>query len=123
MALTQEDLAALGSFIDQRVSEAVAKGAPEQPPMSTAQLQADRESKVGRAEVPFDAGPLYYLHLSNGDVVTSHDSSSTHMGADDGSTQQVIGRYQVPPDALNEDGTLKDTTLRDGAEREGAAAK
>jgi hypothetical protein len=100
MSFSPEELAQLGQFIDQKISAAVSQGPPAPEP-------ANRESQVGKAEVPFDAGPLYYLHLANGTVLTSHDSSSTHMPGDDGSTQPIIGRFQVPPDALNDDGTLK----------------
>jgi hypothetical protein len=100
MSLTQEDLAALSALMDQKIHAAESRGpAPAEP--------VNRESQVGKAEVPFDAGPLYYLHLANGAVLTSHDSSSTHMPGDDGSTQPIIGRFQVPLDALNDDGTLK----------------
>jgi hypothetical protein len=97
MALTQEDLAALGAFIDQKITAATAEK-PKTP--------ADRASEVGVPEVPFDAGPLYYLHLANGDVIQSHDSASTHIAAADGSTQQIIGRFQVPPD-VPADGALQ----------------
>jgi hypothetical protein len=93
MALTQEDLAALGQFIDQKIHAAVQQGpAPAEP--------ANRDSLVGRAEVAFDAGPLFYLHLANGTVLQSHDSASTHMAdPENGSTQLIIGRYEVPADA------------------------
>jgi hypothetical protein len=89
VALTQEDLAALGAFIDQKIAAATA---------AKPQTPEDRASVVGVAEVPFDAGPLFYLHLANGDVIQSHDSASTHIAAADGSTQQIIGRFQVPAD-------------------------
>lgn len=92
MALTQEDLAALGAFIDQKIHAAIQEPEPRE------QTAADRASQVGVPDVPFDAGPLFYLHLANGDVIQSHDSASTHLRADDGSTQQIIGRYEVPAD-------------------------
>jgi len=115
MALDKSDLELLGRFIDQKLHDAFQHG-PE-PADTTPEARA---AKVGVPEVPFDAGPLYYLHLANGDVVTSHDSSSTHLAAADGSTQQIIGRFAVPPDALNDDGTLKaPAALSAGSEEAG----
>jgi hypothetical protein len=87
MALTPEDLAQLGAFIDQRITQAVAQ-APAGPAV-------DRASLVGVPEVNPQAGPEYYIHLAGGEVVRSFDSGSTHMAGSDGSTQLVIGRYPV----------------------------
>lgn len=85
MALTAEDLAQLGAFIGTEIEKRL-------PPPPGPQ---DRASVVGVPEVPFDAGPEFYVHLANGEVIKSHDSSSTHMQAPDGETVQVTGRYQV----------------------------
>lgn len=91
MPLTQEDLAALAGLMDQKIHAALQQG-PAQ--------AADRETQVGVPDVAFDAGPLYYLHLANGKTLISYDSASTHMAdPDNGSTQAIIGRYEVPPDA------------------------
>ena len=81
MALTPEDLA--------QIKELFASQAPPAPEPQ------DRVSQVGAPEVPFDAGPEFYIHLANGEVVKSHDSSSTHLADAEGNSVQVIGRYQV----------------------------
>jgi hypothetical protein len=88
MALTQEDLALLGQLIDSKISAAPAPAAPAAP-------EVDRASIVGTPEVDPEAGPEYYLHLAGGEVVKSHDSSSTHLAGSDGTTQLIIGRYPV----------------------------
>lgn len=94
MALSPEDLAQLGDFIKNEV-KTVAEGllgdaakAAEQTAMNS------REATVGMPDVPADAGPEYYVHLANGDVVRSHDSSSTHLDVG-GQSIQVIGRFQI----------------------------
>jgi hypothetical protein len=89
MPFTAEDLAQLGAFIDQKISQA-APAAPASAP------EADRASIVGVPEVDPEAGPEYYIHLADGEVLKSHDSSSTHLPSpEDGTTQLVIGRYTV----------------------------
>jgi hypothetical protein len=88
MALEAADFEKLGSFIASEIEKKF-EGVRQ-----TAATQ-DRTATVGQPDVPADAGPEFYIHLANGDVVKSHDSSSTHIAAEDGSTQQVIGRYQV----------------------------
>ena len=115
--LDMEDLEALGKFIDQKIHSAIQRG-PDVPEKTPEQAAADRASVVGVPDVPPDAGPLYYLHLANGDVVTSHDSASTHLQAGD-STQQIIGRFQVPPDALDEQGNLKTAVTSPGVTPQG----
>lgn len=88
MALDKEDLALLGEFIKSEVVKIVGDApAPPEP--------AERSAVVGKPDVPFDAGPEFWIHLADGEVVKSHDSSSTHLASTDGSTVQVIGRYQV----------------------------
>lgn len=92
MPFTPEDLAALGGFIEQKISSALS--ATAQAPAPTVE-PVPRESQVGVPDVPFDAGPLYYIHLANGEVIQSHDSASTHLADSEGRTQQVIGRFQM----------------------------
>ena len=93
MALTQEDLEALDQLIQRRVQDAQ----PPAPPQLTEEEQAakdarDLQLKAGVPDVAPDAGPEYYVHLANGDVITTHDSGATHMSVD-GETVAVIGRY------------------------------
>ena len=93
MAFTSEDLAQLGQFVRQTVTEALAESAPPEP--TAEQQAATRASVVGIPDVPHDAGPLFYIHLADGSpVFTSHDSTSTHMESG-GKPVAVIGRYQV----------------------------
>ena len=94
MALSQEDLQALGSFIESKIGTVVGD------------LRSDLEGKMaaatatvenhGAPDAANDAenGPDYYVHLANGDVITSKDSASTHMTVD-GKSVQVIGHYTV----------------------------
>jgi len=90
MPFTPEDLAVLGGFIESKVASLISSrtDAPAAEPVP-------REALVGVPDVPFDAGPLYYVHLANGEIVQSHDSASTHLADTDGRTQLVIGRYPV----------------------------
>jgi len=88
MALTPEDLANLGAFIDSRIQ------ANSPAPAPVADTVPDRVSQVGKPDVDPEAGPLYYVHLADGSVVQSYDSASTHLDHD-GKTLLVIGRYQV----------------------------
>lgn len=92
MAFTAEDLELLGSFIDKKITAAVESHAPAEVPAAE---PLPREAQVGVPDVPFDAGPLYWIHLANGEVIQSHDSASTHMPDAEGRTQLVIGRYQA----------------------------
>jgi hypothetical protein len=97
MALTQEDLEALGSFIDSKIAAAVPAAPPEPTEEEKAQqAQNEYTLKAGRPDVDPEAGPDYYVHLANGDVVTTKDSGSTHMTVD-GETVAVIGRYMAHP--------------------------
>ena len=102
MALEQSDLAQLGAFfrqaaeevkadilqiVEQRIGEveaSVPAPAPETP----------REAVVGKPDVDPEAGPEFYIHLADGQVIISRDSASTHMAGPDGQPVQVIGRYQ-----------------------------
>jgi hypothetical protein len=54
----------------------------------------DRASQVGVPDVDPEAGPEYWIHLADGTVLKSFDSSGTHL-LSDGQAIQVIGRYQV----------------------------
>ena len=101
MALSQEDLDALDAMIANRVKsivgDEVRAQAPSALPEQTEeekQAEADREYtlKAGRPDVDPESGPEYYVHLANGDVITTRDSGSTHMSVD-GETVAVIGRY------------------------------
>lgn len=89
MALTQEDLALLGKFVTDEIEKklSAAQSAPQTP--------EDRASQVGVPDVDPEAGPEFYIHLADGEVVKSHDSSSTHLQSSAGESVQVIGRYQV----------------------------
>lgn len=108
MALEKSDLEAIGSFLreevssveqrllstlESRIGEAVSAQAPAEPQTPEA-AASDRASVVGVPDVPPDAGPEYYVHLADGEVVVSHDSSSTHLPNEAGDPVQVIGRYQ-----------------------------
>lgn len=102
MALSAEDLAALGEFVRKEVSDGISafKGSlpeAEKAAAPTAEEAVNaRVAQVGAPDVAPDAGPEYYVHLANGKVITTHDSASTHIAdPDDGSTQLVIGRFQV----------------------------
>jgi hypothetical protein len=82
MSFTDEQQAEVEKLVAAAVAEAAAAAA------------TSRDSIVGIPDVPFDAGPEYYVHLANGHVVRSHDSGSTHM-EDNGETVLVTGRYPV----------------------------
>lgn len=90
MALDKTDLELLGQFIENKVKDLVTDVAP-----AAAPEPVDRASQVGVPDVAPDAGPEFWLHLADGEVVRSHDSASTHIAAADGSSVQVIGRYQI----------------------------
>lgn len=95
MALSQEDLAQLATFVEQRITAGVeALRADLSQEKTPEQQEAERAAVVGIPDVPHDAGPEFYIHLADGSVIRSHDSASTHMDVD-GVTVQVIGRYQV----------------------------
>lgn len=86
MALTQEDLAALAQFIDNKLD------ARETARASRPQTPAERAAVVGTPDVDPQAGPDYWVHLADGSVLVSKDSQSTHMESN-GETCLVIGRY------------------------------
>jgi hypothetical protein len=90
MALTPEDLEALGSFIDSKLKSAFG----EAEKVRAEDAEKSRDATVGIPDVDPDAGPEFYIHLADGSVVTSHDSSSTHLPDNDGTPVAVIGRYQ-----------------------------
>jgi len=86
MALTAEDLAALGSLIDNKISAAVGDAVTA---ATTPQPQTNDEPQ----NQP-ENQPDYYVHLANGKVLESKDSVSTHMtDPDTGEALVVIGRY------------------------------
>lgn len=90
MALTPEDIAALGALIDSKVSEAVSgQVAAAVTEATTPQPQTNDEPQ----NQP-ENQPVYYVHLANGKVVESRDSVSTHMAdPETGEALTVIGRY------------------------------
>lgn len=94
MALTQEDLDLLGKFIDQKLESAKPVPPTEEEAAQTA--ANEQRLKAGVPDVDPEAGPDYYVHLANGDVITTKDAGSTHVGVD-GETVAVIGRYLVHP--------------------------
>jgi len=86
MALTPEDLAALGEFVDSKLKSALGEhttaAAPAEQPQVNAEAQNQPENQ-----------PEYWVHLADGSVIVSRDSASTHMTNAEGETVQVIGRY------------------------------
>lgn len=105
MALDKADLELLAGFVRQEIGNVVSDieakvgvsppPGVEQEPQSPEDAAAARAAVVGVPDVPPDAGPEFYIHLANGEVITSHDSASTHIADAEGKTQLVIGRYQV----------------------------
>jgi hypothetical protein len=99
MALDKADLEALGGFIRQEIATVV-QGVEERLTQQVADsapapaAEIPREAVVGKPDVDPEAGPDYYVHLADGSVVVSKDSSATHMANADGETVAVIGRYQ-----------------------------
>jgi photosystem II stability/assembly factor-like uncharacterized protein len=100
MALTPEDLAALADVVDQRIDKKLGEHteaqAAEQETAKAANAQEEYALKAGIPDVDPTAGPTYYVHLANGDVIETQDSGATHMTVD-GETVAVIGRYQKDP--------------------------
>jgi hypothetical protein len=92
MAFSPEDLAQLAAFVGGEVEKGISAIRSE------LHKPADRTATVGAPDVNPEAGPKYWIHLANGDVLQSFDSTSSHMPVTvDGEDQQVavIGRYQV----------------------------
>jgi len=83
MALTEEELKQVLDVINSQPQPV----APEPTPDQVAQ---DRIAVVGKPDVDPEAGPEFYIHLADGEVIKSFDSSSTHVNG-----VLVIGRYQV----------------------------
>ena len=91
MALSEEDFKALGSFIEGKIQGAFQAKADEPAPEPTPEQAAqDRVSVVGKTDTDPEAGPEFYIHLADGEVLKSFDSASTHVNG-----VLVIGRYQV----------------------------
>lgn len=80
MALTAEDLQQLGDFVKAQVAEAVAATQPKAPE-DAPDVAATKE-----------AAPWYFVHLADGRVVETQDSSSTVMD-----NLAVIGRFPKEP--------------------------
>jgi hypothetical protein len=102
MSFSPDDLAQLGEFITQRVEAGIsaikADIARGHESKSAEQAAQERTAVVGIPDVPPDAGPLYWVHLANGDVIESRDSASTHIDVN-GVTVPVTGRWEVPEGA------------------------
>jgi hypothetical protein len=94
VAFSPEELAQLGAFVEQKVAAGVEAIRGEFQHQSPA-AEVDRASVVGIPDVPEDAGPSYWVHLANGDVIESQDSASTHVDVG-GVAVPVTGRYQIP---------------------------
>jgi hypothetical protein len=90
MALTAEDLAALGALIDSKVSDAVSG----QVASAVAEATTPQPQTNDEPQNQPENQPDWYVHLSNGKVIESKDSQSTHMqDPDTGEAVVVIGRY------------------------------
>jgi hypothetical protein len=103
MPFTADDLAQLGVFVAQEVEKGIStiradlhKNQPQE--KTPEQAASERAAVVGIPDVPADAGPLYWVHLANGDVIESRDSSSTHIDVG-GVTVPVTGRWEIPENA------------------------
>lgn len=94
MALDKADLELLGQFIDQRISGVIGDLEANREQKNAEKAAQNRDSVVGVPDVHPDSGPMFYVHLANGEVVESRDSSSTHVANSEGEPIQVIGRYQ-----------------------------
>jgi hypothetical protein len=93
MALTKEELDSIGSFLKSELSAGLADVEERLAAKAAASVPAENHGAPDAAN-DASAGPSYYVHLANGDVITSQDSASTHMTVD-GKTVQVIGHYTV----------------------------
>lgn len=90
MALTQEDLAQLGEFIDSKIKSAVGEHVDSAVTEATTPKPQTNDEPQNQPENQ----PDFYVHLSNGKVVESKDSQSTHMeDPETGEAVLVIGRY------------------------------
>jgi len=94
VALDKSDLELLGSFIDERISGIIGDVEKAREEKAVQNAERNRAAVVGTPDVPADAGPEFYVHLADGSVVTTHDSSSTHLPGADGEPVAVIGRFQ-----------------------------
>jgi hypothetical protein len=94
MSFSQEDLAQLGGFVRQLVSDEISTLKTDLKQDAETMLVQNRTATVGAPDVDPEAGPDYYVHLADGTVVTSKDSSSTHLANDAGESVAVIGRFQ-----------------------------
>lgn len=85
MALTPEDIAALGQLIDDKVNSAVG--------VARAEADAPKPQTNDESQNQPENQPEYYVHLADGSVQVTRDAASTHMTNAEGETVQVIGRY------------------------------
>lgn len=90
MALTPEDIAALGEVIDSKIKAAVEDHVAEAVTAATTPEPSTNDEPQNQPENQ----PDYYVHLSNGKVIETKDSQSTHMtDPDTGEAVMVIGRF------------------------------
>lgn len=93
MGFSPEELAQLGQFIEKKVADVITVARDAEQVKADVQAAVNRDAIVGKPDVAPDAGPEFYVHLANGDVIVTRDSSSTHIDVD-GTSVAVIGRYQ-----------------------------
>jgi hypothetical protein len=89
MALTAEDIAALGDLIDNKVKAAVG----EHVDAAVAEATTPKPQTNDEPQNQPENQPEYWVHLADGTTLVSRDSASTHMTNDSGETVAVIGRY------------------------------
>jgi hypothetical protein len=89
MALTPEDLAQLGEFIDGKIKSAVGENVTAAVAEATTPKPQTNDEPQNQPENQ----PEYWVHLADGSVQVSRDSASTHMTNEAGETVQVIGRF------------------------------
>lgn len=94
MAFSEDDLKTLAGFVGGIVKDEVAAAVSGMKAELPAAVEQNRTAIVGAPDVDPEAGPLFWLHLADGSVVESRDSSSTHLANDAGESVPVIGRYQ-----------------------------
>jgi hypothetical protein len=89
MALTAEDLAQLGEFIEKKIESVVEGKVGEAVATATTPVPQTNDEPQNQPENQ----PDFYIHLADGSVIVSKDSQSTHMENSEGEALQVVGRY------------------------------
>lgn len=108
MALTPEDITALGELLDTKIDAKLGAQAESQKTTEAANAEKDYARTAGVPDVDPTAGPTYYVHLANGDVVESQNAGATHMSVGD-ETVQVIGRWEKDARTVTAEKAEKDT--------------